>query len=240
MKRIKNDHFQFKQFSVSHRRSSMKVGTDGVLLGAWVDVSDVDNVLDVGTGSGVIALMIAQRTLATRVDAVEINQEAVQDARENFEQAPWTRRLNLYHTPIQLYLTECKYDLIISNPPFFINSYKPVDEPRSTARHTESLSFQNLLKAADQLLNPHGRLAVILPPAEGLHFKTLAQAAGMTCIRHWTFRTRRNKPVERLLLEFSKIHKLPDQGEVLLYEYDSGEVWTKEYTALTREFYLKA
>ncbi len=235
-----NDYFHFKQFSVCHKRSSMKVGTDAVLLGAWVDLSGVDRVLDIGTGSGIIALMIAQRTHAAQIDAVEINHEAVLDARENFEQAPWAARLNLYHSTIQSFQPKFKYDLIISNPPYFINSYKPGDEHRRSARHTESLSFQELLNVADQCIHPNGRLAVILPPAEGYFFNTLAADTGLVCIREWKFRTRRSKPAERLLLEFSANSKPLVQGEILLYENQSGEVWTDDYKALIREFYLKA
>lgn len=219
----------------------MKVGTDGVLLGAWADMTDVKTVLDIGTGTGVIALMVAQRSGSdTIIDAVEINDEATRDAQENFSTSPWVNRIHLHHTTIQAYQAKTKYDLIISNPPYFINSYKPEDEHRRTARHCEALSFQDLLKAADQWLNPQGRLAIILPPEEGKIFKALAQTAGMACTRHWTFRTRRSKQAERLLIEFAKVPKSIDQGEVLLYEHESGEVWSAEYTALTREFYLKA
>ncbi|MBX2945261.1 MAG: methyltransferase [Cyclobacteriaceae bacterium] len=240
MRRIKSDQFHFKQFSVTHKRSSMKVGTDGVLLGAWVNVTHVKSVLDIGTGSGVIALMIAQRSGASHIDAVELDMDAAEDARENFKQAPWAERLHLYHCPVQLFQTKKKYDLIVSNPPYFSNSYKPENENRMVARHTESLSFQDLLEAANKWLNPAGRLAVILPAAEGKLFKTWAQAAGMVCIREWTFQTRRNKPVERQLMEFARMHKTIEHGKILLYEHDSGETWATDYINLTRDFYLKS
>ncbi|MBX2963659.1 MAG: methyltransferase [Cyclobacteriaceae bacterium] len=238
MKRIKNDHFRFKQFTVSHKRSSMKVGTDGVLLGAWANVSGCKTILDIGTGTGVIALMIAQRTSSdTLIDAVELTPNAAQDAQENFVASPWNNRIKLYQTSIQHYQTETRYDLIISNPPYFSKSYKPPDEDRLLARHTENLSFTELLNTADGLLLHDGRLSVILPVTEGRQFIDLAARQKFYCTREWHFLTRRNKPVERLLLEFSRNQILHETGEILLYEH--GEEWSAGYKQLLREFYLK-
>jgi tRNA1Val (adenine37-N6)-methyltransferase len=231
--------FRFKQFSVRHERSGMKVGTDGVLLGAWVDVTHAQQFLDIGTGSGVIALMLAQRTdPAAMIDAVELDTLAYEEACENFNASPWKEKINPYLSSIQNFATIKKYDLIISNPPYFQNSFKPPAAQREVARHTGSLTFADLITAAEKLLRPTGRLNVILPNAEGLQFETLALEHGFYCTRKWTFKTRKEKPIERWLLEFSWQSKPTDSGEILLYS--AGENWSEGYKALTGEFYLKA
>ncbi len=232
-----NDYFHFKQFSVSHKRSSMKVGTDGVLLGAWVNIGGAQTILDIGTGTGLIALMLAQRTPSNVcIDAIEVDAKACMDADENIRASPWTEKITLHQTAIQSYQPEKKYDLIISNPPYFINSFKPPDKSRHVARHTDTLTFEELIQASLRLLEPEGRLAVILPQTEGQLFLSLAQRKGLFCIRQWTFRSRIHKPIERLLLEFGRHPAKPEMGELLLY--DQGEKWSEGYIALTKEFYL--
>lgn len=217
----------------------MKVGTDGVLLGAWVDVTNAQTILDIGTGTGVIALMLAQRASSyVQVDAVELNPDTCRDAQENFSQSPWNDRLHLHAQAIQTFSPEKTYDLIVSNPPYFINSYKPPDLHRTTARHTEQLTFDELLSAVKRLLNMRGRFAVVLPVTEGQAFEKLALDRALYCIRKWSFRTRNNKPVERLLMEFSRESRPCETGEILLYE--SGEIWSDAYQNLMKDFYLKA
>lgn len=231
-------YFHFKKFSVRHDRSGMKVGTDGVLLGAWVDVRQATQILDIGTGTGVIALMIAQRASdAVTVDAVEIDDAAYEDAQENIAASPWHDRVHLHHTAIQQFNPSTKFDLIVTNPPYFQKSYKPPTAQRETARHTEQLTFDEILQAAEKLLTANGKLNVILPYTEGLQFITLAAHKGLHCSRKWSFKTRENKPIERVLLEFRWKKKEVDEGEILLYS--SGEEWSDEYKDLTRDFYLK-
>lgn len=229
--------FQFKRFSVAHDRSTHKIGTDGVLLGAWADISNVQYILDVGTGTGVIALMMAQRTAGTvLIDAVEIEKEDSEQALQNVLQSPWASRINVHHTAIQNFFSSRQYDLVISNPPYFINSWKPPEKKRSQARHTHELSFDELLSAASRLLAPTGRLAVILPYQEALQFTEGAKDHGLHVIRRMEFRSRAFKPVERLLLEFGR--QAEDVKEESLILHGQGEEWSEDYRTLTRDFYL--
>jgi tRNA1Val (adenine37-N6)-methyltransferase len=232
------DYFHFKKFSVRHDRSGMKVGTDGALLGAWTDVRQATQILDIGTGTGVIALMLAQRASeSVTIDAVEIDDQAYADAQENIAASPWHDRIHLHHSAIQDLHTTTRFDLIISNPPYFQKSYKPPLPQRITARHTQQLTFDEILLIAEKLLATNGRLNLILPFTEGSQFIDLANHKGFHCTRKWIFRTRPNKPVERLLLEFRWDKKPLDEGEILLY--NSGEEWSVGYKELMREFYLK-
>lgn len=233
------DYFHFKKFSVRHDRSGMKVGTDGALLGAWTDVRQATQLLDIGTGTGVIALMLAQRASeSVTIDAVEIDDQAYADAQENIAASPWHDRINLHHASIQSFHTTTKFDLIVTNPPYFQKSYKPPTTQRETARHTEQLTYDEILNTTEKLLTPNGRLTLILPYTEGLQFSELADHKGLHCTRKWIFRTRASKPVERFLLEFRWDKRNLDEGEILLYS--TGEEWSAGYKALMREFYLRA
>ncbi|SHH73317.1 tRNA1Val (adenine37-N6)-methyltransferase [Chryseolinea serpens] len=236
-------HFQFKQFEVQHDRSTMKVGTDAVLLGAWAHVANATRILDIGTGSGIIALMAAQRTPSTtQIDAVEIEGQDAAQAAENFLASPWSERLHIHVAPIQDYppsppFHPYLYDVILSNPPFFINSQEPPNKRRHEARHTVTLDHASLLAAADRLLQPQGTLNVVLPYTEGLQFIDLAKQHGFFCTRQYSFRTREGKPIERWLLEFSRKERATETGEILLYKEKLE--WSDSYVELTRDFYLK-
>jgi tRNA1Val (adenine37-N6)-methyltransferase len=229
--------FEFKQFTVHHDRSTMKVGTDGVLLGAWADVTNATRILDVGTGSGVIALMLAQRLNSEiQIDAIDISQDACEQACENISQSPWPKKISVTHTPLQEFDGQ-PYDLIISNPPFFSNSYKPPSSGRIVARHTETLTHSELLTHSKRLLQPTGRLNVVLPEAEANRLKTLAENNNWYCTRKCIFRSRISKPPERILMEF-KLEAAPiNLQELILYEND--QEWSEGYRALTKDFYLK-
>lgn len=208
----------------------MKVGTDAVLLGAWVDVGDSKKILDAGTGSGVIALMLAQRSNAV-IDAIEPDKNSAEQAQKNFETCPWTNRLRVFNTGIQNFDTS-SYDLIVSNPPFFSNSLLPPAANRQTARHTETLSFDDLLVAAKAK-----RLGVILPTNEGNLFREKAIRYGLHCNRRLAFYSRQHKPQERWLMEFS-----PNETEMkteTLVLYDEKDKWTAGYAALVKEFLTK-
>jgi len=228
--------FHFKKFSINHQRASQKVGTDAVLLGAWVNVSNTKRVLDVGTGSGVIALMLAQRSNEnTVVDAVEIEKKGAEQALENVLQSPWPNKVLIHCTPIQEFEPDHKYDLIVSNPPYFVNSLLPPSINRAQARHTQSLSTEELIEHSLRLLQPNGRLAVILPVAEGNNFKAKASSQ-LYLIRETAFFSRNEKPQERWLFEFSRIADEFTSDTLTLY--DSANKKTEAYINLTKDFYL--
>ena len=231
-------HFHFKQFSVRHDRCAMKVGTDAVLLGAWVDVSNAATILDIGTGSGVIALMLTQRTShSTIVEAVEIEKNSAEQAIENVNNSPWSSRIQIHQVAIQDYLPAGRFDLIVTNPPYFNNSLLPPDKDRHLVRHTSSLSYDDLLSSVSRLLTPDGRFNLILPYQEALLFTESARQDQLSCTRRYHFKTRKEKPVERTLLEFRMNARPVDEGEILLY--DQALEWSTSYRNLISEFYIK-
>ncbi|MBA4055966.1 MAG: tRNA (adenosine(37)-N6)-methyltransferase TrmM, partial [Marivirga sp.] len=199
----------------------MKVGTDAVLLACWARVTNQTKILDIGTGSGVIALVLAQRTSPpARIDAVEIEEQDAKQAGENFLQSPWSDRLHVHHLPIQEFLPEIQYDMIITNPPYFVNSQQPPDKRRTATRHTVSLDYKTLLSTVTRLLHQEGTFNIILPYTEGIQFTEMAIENRLFCSRKFIFRTRKEKPIERWLLEFSFRKKVAEHGEIILYEED--------------------
>jgi tRNA1Val (adenine37-N6)-methyltransferase len=237
MKRVKD--FVFKKFRIVQTNSTHKVGTDGVLLGAWADVVNAQTILDIGTGSGVIALMLAQRNATATIDALEIQKADAMQAEENFRSSPWSDRLTIYHQALQEFKTQKQYDLIVTNPPFFINSFLPPNNNRTLVRHTAELSFDALLDTVVKLLKPDGQLSLILPVAEGKFFIDAASARSLYLKRLCEFKSREHKPVERLLMEFGYAQQETLQEQLTLYAESSGEDWSVAYKMLTREFYLK-
>lgn len=230
--------FRFKKFTVAYDRCTHKVGTDAVLLGSWVNTAQTDNILDIGTGSGIIALMLGQRTGdKTSIDAIEVQPDDAEQARENVAHSPWPNKIAVHTGAAQTFFPEKRYDLIVSNPPYFSKSLLPPDSKRSVARHTGDLSFKDLLQTAVRLLSPFGRLAVILPYAEAVHFIDLAKDFALFPLRITNFRARHHKPVERVLLEFSSKQTNAVISEISLY--DKADEWSDTYRALTRDFYLR-
>lgn len=214
----------------------MKVGTDGVLLGAWVQLSNEKKILDVGTGTGLIALMMAQRCDAF-IDALEIDQKAAAQALKNINGSPWHSRIDIHHTSLQNFNKKNNYDLMISNPPYFSNSLKNPDKTKSKARHTESLNMDDLLIAGDKLLNRKGKLAVILPVNEGKKFIQKAEERKFHCIRKTNVKPKPGKNTIRCLMEFSKIN-MPLTEDSITIENNKRHDYTNEYINLTKEFYL--
>ena len=230
--------FHFKQFIVAHDSSTHKVGTDGVLLGSWVNIHESDKLfLDIGTGSGVIALMLAQRTKSgVHIDALEIHQKDASQARCNVTNSPWPDKITVHHAAAQVFAPEKLYDLIVSNPPYFEKSLLPPDDLRSAARHTHALSFTDLLDCVSRLLSPQGKFNAILPYTEALRFKDMGESIGLFVTRHTNFRSRDHKPIERVLLEFSRTQRPVEKTELTLYAHDA--TWTEAYRKLTKDFYL--
>jgi tRNA1Val (adenine37-N6)-methyltransferase len=239
-------NFRFKQFTVWHDRCAMKVGTDGVLLGAWSPVdsrassSNSFNVLDVGTGSGLIALMLAQRFEGAEIIAIDIDPGAVEQARYNFEQSPWKERLSCQQTALQDLEGQSLYDLIVSNPPYFQDSLKNPDSQRALARHTDTLSYQELMAHSARLLKEGGRLALVLPIEAEQQIIALAQAHKLypTHITH-VF-PKPGKAAKRLLIAFSQSPIANSQAPIansLTLESETAPR-SKEYQELTKDFYL--
>ncbi|HMJ68701.1 MAG TPA: methyltransferase [Cyclobacteriaceae bacterium] len=232
--------FEFKHFAIEHYRATMKVGTDAVLLGAWVDVGNAKAILDVGTGSGVIALMMAQRSgVASHIDAVEPHGASAMQAIENVNKSPWPEKVQVHPTSIQKFQSEVLYDLIVSNPPYFNNSLLPPTQDRQVARHTETLTFDDLLVAVKRLLDPNGAFAVVLPVNEGNLFREQAGQYGLSCHRSMAFYSRKEKQQERWLMEFSFAGKQKEVNSEKVILYEDGDQWTERYAALMREFYLR-
>ncbi len=229
--------FHFKFFSVDDDRCAMKVGTDAVLLGAWAEVTDAKTILDVGTGCGVIALMLAQRTNSeVHIDAIEIENEDAAQAGENAWRSPWPNKISVLQKSIQEFEPPHCYDLIVSNPPYFNNSHLPPSRVRAQARHIQNLSYEELILHAVRVLYPTGKLAVILPFQEGNHFKTLATTKGLFLHRQLAFFSRKEKPQERWLFEFGFApHALQEENLVL---YETGDIKSNAYLSLTNDFYL--
>ena len=230
--------FDFKQFHINHDQCTMKVGTDAVLLGAWTSIANACRILDIGTGSGIIALMLAQRTShETTINAIEPDHDSAQQAVKNVIHSPWAKKVVISETSLQNFHSPHQFDLIITNPPFFLNSQLPPSAKRSKARHTHSLSYQELIHATKQLLTPQGRLSIVLPTVEGLHFQELARAENLYVIRQLSFFSRQGKSQERWLFEFSFTQQQIEKETLILHE--TGEAWSESYQQITREFYTK-
>lgn len=215
----------------------MKVGTDGVLLGAWTDTLGAQRILDIGTGTGLIALMLAQRSHA-QIDAVEIDETACIQARENVERSPFNHRIGVYHCAIQDYANcNTRYDLLVCNPPFFQNAYKAPAMARSLARHSDSLGQVSLLHAAEQLLHQNGRLAAIYPPNEAKIFQDKAKARGFFCNRKLCVKPTSESQTKRIIMELSQ-SQLHYQETTIIIEA-SRHIYYPEFIALIKDFYLK-
>lgn len=300
-----NPYFSFKQFTVWQEHAAMRVGTDGVLLGAWCDLSScvsvvipdestdrrqpenvcpadpsqildssnrdqtvwddhvqdereksvcgaqngadaetkkVGRVLDIGSGTGVIALMVAQRTSNAQIDAVEPDSGSCEDALRNFAESPWADRLHLHGVTLQEYVScyaeKVQYDLIVSNPPYFVDSLKAPDPVRNAVRHAVSLPFEELLDGVKALLAEHGRFAVILPVTEGVLLEKLALERSLHCVRKCLVQTKPGVPPKRVMMEFGRKSVSLHSG-LLIMETERHQEFTEEYRRLTRDFYLK-
>ncbi|RKS01434.1 tRNA1Val (adenine37-N6)-methyltransferase [Flavobacterium sp. 102] len=243
--------FQFKQFIVNQDHCAMKVGTDGVLLGAWTPIDNQPfSVLDIGAGTGILALMLAQRCSAEhsslkgepaqQIDAIEIDEEAFEQCVENFENSPWSDRLYCYHAGLDEFMEEPEdeYDLIISNPPFYSEDYKTESEQRDLARFQDALPFEDLVEAASMLLSESGIFAVIVPYKEEAKLIGLAKECNLFPFKITRVKGTPTTEIKRSLLAFSFAEKTNFPIDELIIE-TARHQYTEDYIALTKDFYLK-
>lgn len=229
--------FHFKHFSLYHDRSTMKVGTDAVLLGAWAEVKPTDWVLDIGTGCGILPLMLAQKGIA-KVHAVDLDEASALEAAENFQASQWSRQLFAFHADIRKFTMQCAYDLIISNPPFFINSYKSDTDRKNQTRHTDtSLSFVELASVVKRLLKPDGRFVLVLPERESRDFIPIAAKYHLYVHKCQQIIPMEGKEPNRVNLElrFGKPESV-QVTELVMRKADNS--FTEEYNDVVKPYYL--
>lgn len=231
--------FRFKKFSVEQDRCAMKVGTDGILLGAWADVASANSILDIGAGTGLIAIMLAQRAAGAQVGAVEIDEEACSQAAENMANSPFSDRLAAKQVSIQNFarLSRIKYDLIVSNPPFFTGGTFSESQDKASVRHTVKLPHGDLLMAVRSLLKMDGKFCAILPNLEGLRFQEMAKSYHLYCTKMTKVCPVEGKPVERLLLQFEQSPKDLVEDSLIITKSAKANDWTEEFVELTKDFY---
>lgn len=227
--------FRFKQFSVNDSNCAMKVGTDAVLLGAWVNIDHADTILDIGTGCGLIALMAAQRSTA-QITAIDIDEYASIQSKENFLASPWHERLVTVHGAVQQLNSATSFDLIVCNPPFFKNALKAPDHQRNIARHNDELSFESLLVTVDRLLNNNGKFAFVLPNNEAHQVITIAATYQLYPNRCCNILSRENKSPNRLLVELSRKASVIERETLIIR--DLNNQYTLQYKELTKDFYM--
>lgn len=248
---MRDTAFRFKQFEVAHDKCAMKVNTDGVLLGAWANVTRASRILDIGTGTGVIALMMAQRNSNALIDAIDIDEHAWLQATENFANSPWPGRLQAAHTALQQFIfgqqlaaveqreTQVTpgYDLIISNPPYFVADFKSGNIQKDIARHSVTLSYQDLAEGIARLLAPSGSACIVLPLFNLPLLQHLMAGYGLIVNRICEVSAVAGKPPYLALIQLQRVGKELEKT-TLCIQNDQGE-FTDEYRQLTKEFYLK-
>lgn len=228
--------FTFKQFKVEHDSCAMKVSTDGILLGAWAYLKGANTLLDIGTGTGLLALMCKQRQPALSITAVEIDEAAYKQAQQNIASSPWPN-ITVKHTTIQAFEQAAPFDVVISNPPYFNRSLKGLSDARNTARHTDGLSFDELIHAYMRLSHEHSCFNVILPTTEAGLFIDLAKQSGLYLNAHCQIKTTPSKAFSRSLMRFSLVNTLPELTSLCIK--DDNNRYSDDYIALCKAFYLK-
>ena len=231
--------FRFKQFEISHEKSAMKVGTDGVLLGAWANTADVKSILDVGTGSGLIALMLAQRNKEANIHAIDISNDAVEQATINFNNSDWKNRLTVELVDFKTLEKKELFDLIVSNPPFFENSFKSNLIDKNLARHADvGLNTIDLLQHSTSRLTTEGKLALILPVEQAETSIKQAVQCKLFLTRLTKIYPTPEKEAHRYLMEFSKTQTACAEDKLIIEEF-GRHLYSKEYIEITKDFYLK-
>lgn len=238
---MSNNYFQFKQFTIRHERCAMKVGTDGVLLGAWTPLPTEGDVLDVGTGSGLIALMIAQRGSLLHVEGIDIDRDSVLQAQENVEASPFADRVNISLCSLQDFASDERFsghfDALVCNPPFFEEKLLPPDKQRSQARHTDTLPFDLLITSASRVLRHEGLFSVVLPTACLDNFRLMCFANGLFLKSCCHVQTTSRKTPKRVLACFVKDEHMETVYTTLTLMENGAR--SDAYKLLTRDFYLQ-
>ena len=232
-----NNYFNFKQFRIEQEKAAFKVGTDGVLLGAYADISGAGTILDIGTGTGLIAIMLAQRCEAG-ITAIEPDYDSYLQCLENVKNCKWKDRINVEHTSLQEYSGSRKFDLIVTNPPYFSGSLKSPHPGRSASRHNDSLTNDELLSDIPGFLEESGRFQLILPYEEGNIFIAASSDYGLFCNSILKIRPLPDSKVKRMILTFSR-RKVRPSEKFLTIGRSRRHEYTDDYINLTKDFYLK-
>ncbi|MDR0962478.1 MAG: methyltransferase [Mediterranea sp.] len=233
---MSNPYFRFKQFAIRQDRCAMKVGTDGVLLGAWAQADAPRRIMDIGTGTGLVALMLAQRYADAQVTAMEIDSPAARQAAENVAQSPWNDRVEVVCGDFRNYSIDGCFDLLVSNPPYFVDALACPDRQRHIARHADTLSYESLFRRAVKLLAADGRVAVIIPADARATADGIAIAQGLHPAQCMQVVTKPGKAVRRVLLSYSMQPAVCTEATLCIESAEGG--FSKEYIALTGDFYL--
>jgi len=233
-----NTWFQFKQFTIYQDKCSHKVGTDSILLGSWVNLDNVTKAFDIGSGCGILSLMIAQRNPNVKIFGVEIDNDSFNQALVNINQSPWADRISILNTSLQKFgKNRYKYDLIITNPPYFINSLPSPNSNRNIARHAHTLTLHEIIHFTQNHLEPNGRLALIIPTQQFRYFKEIVTIKNFFIYRITKVFPNYNKDSHRMLIECGK-EKRGFEYDELVIESNQRHVYTKKYAELTKDFYL--
>jgi tRNA1Val (adenine37-N6)-methyltransferase len=233
-----NDYFSFKQFTIYQNKSTFKVGTDSVLLGASADITSTESILDIGSGTGLISIMLAQRCTAV-ITAIESDDDSFIQTCDNVNSCKWHNRINVKHTRLQDFNPEQdKFDLIVTNPPYFCDSLKNPDSRTSAARHNDSLTSDDILCGVSRLLKDDGRLQLIMPYVEGNVFIAEAIKYRLYCSRILKIKPLPASDIRRLILTFSRFQEKTSES-FLTIEHGKRHEFTEEYINLTKDFYLK-
>jgi tRNA1Val (adenine37-N6)-methyltransferase len=238
---MSNDYFQFKQFRIEQSSVAMKVGTDGVLLGSWVPLEGAEKALDVGTGTGLIALMMAQRKPILWVTAIDVDSSAAQQALQNVEKSPWKDKITVLHDSFQDFCSDTKekFDVVVANPPFFDGSFHSPKLTRNIARHSDVLNFHDLLQGVQRILCKTGIFSLILPVAGFKEFEILANQAGLYEQKRLVVFPTPGKSASRILSAWSYVNSGSPDVQSMVLEPSGRHYYSDEYKDLTKEFYLK-
>ena len=230
-----NTHFSFKKFTIHQDKTAMKVTTDACILGAYTDVQKAKRILDIGTGTGLLALMLAQRTEA-EIEGIELEEVAYNQAVENINGSIFQDKIKIYHTDIQSFEPRNRYDLIVSNPPFFNNHLKAETQSRNNALHTDTLSFEDLLKSVIRLLSPNGTFVVLLPLYESAILEEMAKQLGLFANKKLNIHHREGSKILRIITTFG-FTKAEIKEETLLIK-NLDESYSVDFQELMKDYYL--